>query len=266
MAILSISSRVVYGYVGNSAMVPALQHLGLTVWPVDTVVFSNHPGHGQFRGEVRDPAALAALLRGLADLGVLATCRAVISGYLGSADNAAVVESALDLVHAANPGAVYCCDPVIGDNGRNYVGADVVTAIRDRLLPRADLATPNRHELAVLTGDPATIDTDATPVAAARRLPLSGPRLALVTGDRHGDEVWTWLIDPERAESCRQPWRDRPISGAGDLLAALFVGYWLRLGAPGVALPAAVTRVSEMIDASGGSRDIDVVAGLGAQS
>ena len=64
MAILSISSRVVYGYVGNSAMVPALQHLGLTVWPVDTVVFSNHPGHGQFRGEVRDPAALAALLRG----------------------------------------------------------------------------------------------------------------------------------------------------------------------------------------------------------
>ena len=85
-------------------------------------------------------------------------------------------------------------------------------------------------------------------------------------GDRHGDEVWTWLIDPERAESCRQPWLDRPISGAGDLLAALFVGYWLRLGAPGAALPAAVTRVSEMIDASGGSRDIDVVAGLGTQS
>ena len=157
-------------------MVPALQHLGLTVWPVDTVVFSNHPGHGQFRGEVRDPAALTALLRGLADLGVLATCRAVISGYLGSADNAAVVESALDLVRAANPGAVYCCDPVIGDNGRNYVGADVVTAIRDRLLPRADLATPNRHELAVLTGGPATTDTDAKPVAAARRLPLAGTR------------------------------------------------------------------------------------------
>ncbi|MGB1006484.1 MAG: pyridoxal kinase [Thalassobaculaceae bacterium] len=264
MTILSISSRVVYGYVGNSAMVPALQQLGLTVWPVDTVVFSNHPGHGEFQGVVRDPSDLAALLRGLADLGVLATCRAVISGYLGNAENAAVVESALDLVRAANPGALYCCDPVIGDNGRNYVGADVVTAIRERLLPRADLATPNRHELAVLTGAAATAGVDETPVTAARRLPLAGPRLALVTGDRRGDEVWTWLIDAERAESRRQPWRDRPISGAGDLLAALFLGYWLRLGAPWPALPAAVTRVSEMIDASGGTRDIDVVAGLNA--
>ena len=265
MAILSISSRVVYGYVGNSAMVPALQHLGLTVWPVDTVVFSNHPGHGQFRGEVRDPAALAALLEGLADLGVLATCRAVLSGYLGGAETAAVVESALDLVRATNPGALYCCDPVIGDNGRNYVGADVVTAIRERLLPRADLATPNRHELAVLSGTAAADGAADAPVAAARRLPLTGPRLALVTGDRRGDEVWTWLIDAARAESCRHPWRDRPISGAGDLLAAMFLGYWLRLGAPWPALPAAVTRVAEVIDASGGSRDIDVVAGLNAQ-
>ncbi|MBX9700789.1 MAG: pyridoxal kinase, partial [Acetobacteraceae bacterium] len=65
MNILSIQSWVAYGHVGNAAAVFPLQRLGAEVWAVHTVQFSNHPGHGQFRGAVLPPALIRDCVDGI---------------------------------------------------------------------------------------------------------------------------------------------------------------------------------------------------------
>src|SRR5829696_5493969 len=117
MNLLSIQSHVAYGHVGNSAAVFALQRLGVEVWPIHTVQFSNHPGYGAWRGRVFDRAAIEDVVAGIAEREALARCDGVLSGYMGSAEIGAAILSAVDRVRAANPEALYCCDPVIGDVG-----------------------------------------------------------------------------------------------------------------------------------------------------
>ena len=131
MAILSIQSAVAYGHVGNAVAVPALQALGLEVWRVDTVGFSNHPGHGRFTGGVRPATEIAHLIEGIDTLGVMGECEAVLSGYLGEAATADAVAGAVEAARRARPDARYVLDPVIGDDGRVFVRDGVPEAIRD---------------------------------------------------------------------------------------------------------------------------------------
>ena len=75
VAVLSIQSHVAYGHVGNSSAVFPLQRLGIEVWPVHTVQFSNHTGYGEWRGRVFDGQAIDEVVEGIADRGVLGTLR-----------------------------------------------------------------------------------------------------------------------------------------------------------------------------------------------
>ncbi|HMK68724.1 MAG TPA: pyridoxal kinase, partial [Stellaceae bacterium] len=145
MAILSIQSAVAYGRVGNAAAVFPLERLGFEVWRVDTVLFSNHTGYGAWRGKVLEPELVAEILRGVAERGVFPSCEAVLSGYLGTSALGEVVLDAVARVKQANPRALYCCDPVMGDAGRGlFVKPDLPDFFRDRALAVADLLTPNR--------------------------------------------------------------------------------------------------------------------------
>src|SRR6266852_8141933 len=83
--VLSVQSRVAYGHVGNAASVFPLQRLGIEAWALDTVAFSNHTGHGRWRGSAVPAAVIADLFEGIAELGVLPRIDAVLSGYLGDA-------------------------------------------------------------------------------------------------------------------------------------------------------------------------------------
>ena len=118
MNILSIQSHVAYGHVGNAAAAFALQRLGIEVWPIHTVQFSNHTGYGSWRGRAFDADTIRELIQGIGERGVLGRCDGVLSGYLGSAEIGIAVLDAVARVRAANPRARYCCDPVIGDVGR----------------------------------------------------------------------------------------------------------------------------------------------------
>jgi pyridoxine kinase len=152
MNLLSIQSHVAYGHVGNSAAVFPLQRLGVEVWPVNTVQFSNHTGYGKWRGEVFGAAEIREVIEGIADRGVLKTCDGVISGYLGTAEIGEVVLEAVAKVKVANKRALYCCDPVIGDGGKAYVQGGITEFFRDRALATADVLTPNQFELETLSG------------------------------------------------------------------------------------------------------------------
>jgi pyridoxine kinase len=260
MGILSIQSSVAAGHVGNAAAVFPLQRLGFDVWRVDTVVFSNHPAHGRHKGRIVGAGEVETLLDGLADLGLWDQCEAVMSGYLGSAETGAVIAETVARIRAARPDMLYLCDPVIGDDGKVYVGEGIVDFYRNAGIPTADIVTPNAFEAAHLTGIATTTSEGA--LAAARALRAAGPRTAVVTGVRTGDRSQTLAVSDSGALSVTVPWVERPSHGAGDLFAALLLGRLLQ-GAPlPDALSLAVSSVHAVLDRPppGPERDIPLIA------
>ncbi len=232
MSILSIQSHVAYGHVGNAAAVFALQRLGLEVWPVMTVQLSNHTGYAGWRGRSFEAEHIAELVRGLEELGALAACRAVLSGYLGTAAVGEQVLVAVDRAKRCNPNAFYLCDPVMGDHGRGlYVPDEVAAFFKNRAVPRARIVTPNLFELERLTGRP--IESSAAALAAAQDLRALGPEVVLVTSLRFPEieprSIALLAVTGAGAWRIVTPWLDMnpPANGAGDTVAALFLGHYL---------------------------------------
>jgi pyridoxine kinase len=244
--LISIQSHVAYGHVGNSAAVFALQRLGCEVWPVHTVQFSNHTGYGAWQGDVFAAGRIAAVIDGIANLGVLKTCDGVLSGYVGAVETGDAILTAAARVKAANPGARWCCDPVIGNRARgDFVRPGVADFMRDRAVPAADVVTPNHFELDRLTGrDTAGL---AAILAAVDALHARGPHAVLVTSVR-SDATPAGSLDVIASDAggqhlVRTPRLDMPANGAGDLIAALFFFHYLRNGSAADALAAATSSV-----------------------
>ena len=246
MTVLSIQSSVAHGHVGNAAAVFALRRLGVEVWPVDTVSFSNHPGHGQWRGRVAEAAEVSELVEGIGARGVFPECRAVLSGYLGRAETGRVVADAVAQVKAANPDAVFACDPVMGDAAEGlYVGADVAALIGDVLVPVADLLFPNAFELAYLSGRTVETVADALAAVDGMRAPV-----VVVTSLAPGRTVSTMAVTPAAAWKVTTPRLSTPAKGAGDLFAAVFLGRYLATRSVPEALAGAVASVFAVMDAT----------------
>lgn len=246
MNLLSIQSHVAYGHVGNSAAVFALQRLGVEVWPVHTVQFSNHPGYGAWKGAVFDASLIREVVQGIEQRGVLGACDGVLSGYMGSVAIGEAIIDAVSRVKRANPAARYCCDPVIGDRERGvYVEAGLSEFIRDRALAAADLVTPNHFELEQLTGRNCKTLPDA--LSAIRALQAIGPRIVLVTSLQL-EETPAGTIDVLAAEGdarfrVRTPKLPVAVNGAGDAIAGLFFASYLRSGSLAEALSRAVSSL-----------------------
>jgi pyridoxine kinase len=251
--ILSIQSSVAYGHVGNSAATFPLMRLGVEVWPVITVHFSNHTGYGAWRGPMLSPADVAEVITGIDERGVLGRADAVLSGYQGAAEMGAQVLAAVDLVKQRNPSAIYCCDPVIGDVGRGiYVRPGIPEFMRDEVVPHADLVTPNHFELDFLTGRTTTTLDEVLDAAAALR--AVGPRLVLVTSavltGAAADSVAMIAASESGAWIVRTPLLERNFTGSGDLTAALFLAHYLATGDPGAALGATADAVYSLLRAT----------------
>jgi pyridoxine kinase len=211
------------------------------VWPINTVQFSNHTGYGQWRGEVFPAAHLADILDGMTERRALAGTGAVLSGYLGDAAIGQVVLDAVRRVRNQTTDALYCCDPVMGDEGRGlFVRPDIPAFFTEQAILAADIVTPNQFELELLTGGP--VSTLAQAIAAARALSTRGPRFVAVTSLRPPAvapcHLGSLLVSPEGTFLVETPQIDFAVApnGAGDVFAALLLG---RL-ALGLAAPAAL--------------------------
>lgn len=265
MNILSIQSHVAYGHAGNAAAVFPMQRLGVEVWPVHTVQFSNHTGYGDWKGRVFDGPAVEEIVEGIADRGVLADCDGVISGYMGSSDIGNAVIHAAEAVRAANPRAMWCCDPVIGDVGRGiFVRPGIPEFMRDIAVPAADIVTPNHFELEFLTGTP------VRDLAALRRalgaLHAMGPRVVLATSvlleDTPADAIDMVASTAQGQWRVRTPRLELNANGTGDMVAALFFVHHLRSGNPSEALSRAAASVHGVLSetARAGTREIRLIA------
>jgi pyridoxine kinase len=246
MNILSIQSHVAYGHVGNAASTFALQRMGVEVWPVHTVQFSNHTGYGAWRGRVFDRDMIRDVVQGIEERGVLGSCDGVLSGYMGDASIGEAILDAVARVKRANSAALYCCDPVVGDVEQGiYVRPGVMEFMRERAMPAADIVTPNQFELERLSGHASTTRHDA--LAAVDVIHALGPRIVIVTS-LHTDDTPAGALDLLVSDGHAR-WRVRTprlpvaVSGTGDLIAALFLAHYLR----DRSLPQALARATASV-------------------
>lgn len=260
MGILSIQSAVVAGHVGNSASTFFLQRLGFPVWPVNTVMFSNHPAHGSHTGRVTPADEVRSLVEGLDERGRFADCIAVLSGYLGHAETGSVILNAVRRIRAQNADALFLCDPVIGDKGQVYVADGIGDFFATEGIDHADVVTPNAFEAEYLTG--VAVHSAADALTAADALHARGPGIVVVTGIETESGMVTTCSAGGSAWQVTYPAVDAPGYGAGDLFAGLLLGRLLQQADPPSALEyaAAATHTAVRLTADRDSADLPLIA------
>lgn len=264
MKVLSIQSAVAYGHVGNSAAVFPLQRIGVEVLPVYTVAFSNHTGYGAWRGPMISPADVADVILGIEERGVFPEIDVVLSGYQGGEGIGEVILDAVARIKAANPAAVYACDPVMGNAKSGcFVAPAIPLLLRDRVVPAADIITPNQFELGYLTDTKP--DTLQSTLDAVERVRASGPSTVLVTSierpDRPDDTIEMLAVDDAGAWIVQTPLIPMKANGSGDVTAALFTAHYRASGDAADALARTVSSVYELLalTRSRGSRELLLV-------
>ncbi|MCO7505078.1 MULTISPECIES: pyridoxal kinase PdxY [unclassified Pseudomonas] len=226
--LLAIQSHVVFGHAGNSAAVFPMQRVGVNVWPLNTVQFSNHTQYGQWTGEVLAPEQIPALVDGIATIGELGNCDAVLSGYLGSAAQGRAILTGVARIKAVNPNALYLCDPVMGHPEKGcIVPAEVSDFLLDEAVAVADVLCPNQLELDSFCGRRAESLEDC--VAMARSLLARGPKAVLVKHlaypGRKAEDFEMLLVTAEGSWHLQRPllaFARQPV-GVGDLTSGLFL-------------------------------------------
>ena len=233
MHILTIQSHVVYGYAGNSAAVFPMRRLGANVWPINTVQFSNHTQYGQWKGQTLPAEEITSLIEGIAAIGKLAECTAVLSGYIGDLSQGKHILEAIKQVKRANPEALYLCDPVMGHPDKGcIVKPGIAEYLCTTLIPSADMITPNQLELETLTG--IRIEGIADALAAARKALTFGPKIVLVKhlnyANKPTDRFESIVVSPKEAWYAHRPFylfEKHPV-GVGDLMSGIFLVRHLR--------------------------------------
>ncbi len=264
MKVLSIQSAVAFGHVGNSAAVFPLQRIGVEVLPVYTVNFSNHTGYGAWRGPLIAPDDVAAVIEGIEDRGVFTEIDVVLSGYQGGEGIADVIIDAVARVKKANPDAVYACDPVMGNAKSGcFVAPAIPVLLRERVVPVADILTPNQFELGFLTDtEPGSIEST---LESADMLRARGPRTVLVTSverpDREPDTIEMMVVDDAGAWIVQTPLIPMKANGSGDVTAALFAAHYRRTGDAADALARTASSVFDLLSNTfeAGSRELRLV-------
>ena len=264
MKILSIQSAVAYGHVGNSAAVFPLQRIGVEVLPVYTVNFSNHTGYGAWRGPLISPDDVRDVILGIEDRGVFPQIDVVLSGYQGGEGIADVILDAVGRVKAANPRAVYACDPVMGNAKSGcFVAPAIPDLLRDRVVPAADIITPNQFELGYLTGtSPDSLESTLESVDLVR---ATGPRTVLVTSverpDRDPETIEMLAVDDAGAWLIATPYIPMKANGSGDVTAALFTAHYRRTSDAADALARTTSSVFDLLERThaSGERELQLV-------
>ncbi|XP_046848869.1 LOW QUALITY PROTEIN: pyridoxal kinase-like [Xenia sp. Carnegie-2017] len=183
--VLSIQSHVVHGYVGNKSATFPLQVNGFEVDAVNSVQFSNHTGYGHWKGQVLNSNELKELYDGLR-LNKINNYTHLLTGYVGSESFLEEVVNVLLDLRKLNPTLVFVCDPVMGDHGKFYVPESLLPIYRDKLLPLADIITPNQFEAELLSG--MKINTEEDAFKAMDVLHKKGANSVVITSSELGED------------------------------------------------------------------------------
>lgn len=143
-----IHSKVAYGYVGSNTTSLVLQLAGLDVIAVPTVILSNRYGLPTVGGGLIPADLFQEILDGILALNILDEVSTIVTGYIGSATLVEITAQFIVKIKESHPEIVYLCDPVMGDQPQGlYVKEEVPQALITKLLPLADILTPNQFEM-----------------------------------------------------------------------------------------------------------------------
>ncbi len=256
-AVLVISSHVVRGTIGNRAIAFALETLGHPVWALPTVTLPWHPGHGAATRIIPHEDEFSCLCDDLANAPWVSEIAAVITGFMASDKQALTVSRLVGRLKENNPELVYLCDPVFGDfiddhhlasyqkEGRLYVAELTASAIRDHLLPLANITTPNLFELSWLNGQN-YCQNQKQMLAHARQLKVENVLVTSVPALMR-NSVGSVLVTEKNAVMAEHKAIANPPNGLGDLTSALFLSHSLNnLGGP-KALQQTIASVFEVL-------------------
>ncbi|GJN41974.1 pyridoxal kinase PdxY [Corynebacterium ammoniagenes] len=250
MNILSIQSHVTFGHVGNSAAVFPLQRIGHEVWPVHTVNFSNHTGYGDWGGPLVSADDVTSIIDGIGRRGVFEDIDAIVSGYQGGPDIAGAIVDAVARIKEVNPNALYACDPVMGNEKSGcFVSDEIPPLLRDKVVPVADIISPNQFELGYLTGKKVgTLEETLDAIKAAQAI---GPRVVLVTSVQRPEteegSIEMIAADGDDAYIVKTPHLPFKRNGSGDVTTALFAGHYTETRDASVALARTASSVFDLL-------------------
>lgn len=233
--ILSIQSHVVFGHAGNSASEFPMRRLGVNVWPLNTVQFSNHTQYRQWTGAVMPASHLTEIADGIDAISELENCDAILSGYMGSPEQGNAIIEIVKKVKAANPNAIYICDPVMGHPEKGcFVAPGVAEFLCNTALPISEIMSPNILELEELNNKQPISNVDEA-VNACRNICQRGPKVILVKhlsrAGYQNDRFEMLLVTPNEAWHIHRPLVDfgvRQPVGVGDMTSGLFMANILK--------------------------------------
>ncbi|XP_030642170.1 pyridoxal (pyridoxine, vitamin B6) kinase a [Chanos chanos] len=234
--VLSIQSHVVRGYVGNKSATFPLQVLGFEVDSINSVQFSNHTGYEHWKGQVLTADELKVLYEGI-KLNNVNQYDYVLTGYTRDVSFLEMVVDIIQELKKINPKLVYVCDPVLGDNGSMYVPENLLPVYRNKVVPVANIITPNQFEAELLTGRKISTEKDA--VEVMELLHKMGPDTVVITSSDLlsplGNQYLVALgsqktVKPDGTKVTQQirmdiPKVDAVFVGTGDLFAALLLAW-----------------------------------------
>lgn len=234
--VLSIQSHVVRGYVGNKSASFPLQVLGFEVDSINSVQFSNHTGYSHWKGQVLTADELHVLYEGI-KLNNVNHYDYVLTGYTRDTSFLEMVVDIVQELKRANPNLVYVCDPVLGDHGSMYVPQNLHPVYKNKVVPVADIITPNQFEAELLTGK--NISTEKDAVEVMDLLHKMGPDTVVITSSdlppRLGDRFLVSfgsqrILMPDGTRTTQRirievPKVDAVFVGTGDLFAAMLLAW-----------------------------------------
>jgi pyridoxine kinase len=244
-AVIVISSHVARGSVGNRAAVFALETLGFPVWAIPTVTLPWHPGHGASTRIVADETAFAAFLTDIENAPWIDEVGAILTGYMANPAQVKSVAKLVSNIKAKNENCVYLCDPVIGDFGGLYIPQETAATIRDELIPRCDITTPNRFELSWLLDQQPPKAIEET-IQLASQL---GPEHVITTScptEKLNQTGNLYYNATQKFLATHAEFKDPP-NGPGDLTAAIYLGHLLDKMAPDKNLSVTTSSVFEIL-------------------
>ncbi len=261
--IIVLSSHVVRGSVGNRAAVFALEVLGHPVWAVPTITLPFHPGHGPGTRIIPETNQFASLLEDLLASPWIEEVGAVLSGYMANPSQAESVGKFVKKLKTKNPEVLFACDPVMGDypkepegnesEGKLYIAEATANAIKEHLVPLADIITPNRFELSWLTGKKILDHQQA--LDAAKQYAEKQILVTSMAGYMRGN-IGNLCISATSAIFAEHRELKNPPNGPGDLTAALFLSHIMSGHTSEKALQKTTSSVFEIV-ASAAKRGAD---------
>jgi pyridoxine kinase len=254
----SIQNSVGFGFLGNEALTAIAQRIGVRTITVPTAYAS---ARGGVDGRMALRIDLGEFRRGV-DFLLAQDPAVLVIGYLAHPDQADVVAEALLRYHG-----LVVLDPVLGSYEKGlFVQPECARRIRDLVLPRAQVVTPNRFEAEVLVDRAGSSGT--TERALLDGLAERGPHTAIVTSftrDGERGRITTAFSNGYLYERISAPYHPAsPAYGAGDVFTGAVAALLTAGGSPWAAtlLATALATLSVERTTAYGASTVDPVAAL----